>query len=556
MRRLLLFTAAVLMMTFVVSAVAQSKLNIIPYPNEVNLVDGYFKVKGASVTYDASFDDVTIAAIKSFAEKLSYVSGSKISIKNNSAKGFLFRHNAYIAPEAYYIDVDSKSVCVEASSFRGFNHAIQTLKQLLPIEVYGDKPAPKASWVIPAVSIKDAPRFGYRGMHLDVVRHFFDVDIVKKYLDIMEMHKLNKFHWHLTDDQGWRIEIKKYPRLTEVGSIRYGTCIKDDFSTNDGVTYGESMYYTQDQIREIVAYAASKGIDVIPEIDLPGHMMGALAAYPELGCTGGPYNVWTRWGVSPDVLCAGNEKVYEFIEDVLSEVCELFPGEYVHIGGDECPKTTWEKCPKCQAKIAELGLKDTDDEKAEHFLQSYVITHVEKILNDRGRKVIGWDEILEGGVAPNATVMSWRGTTGGLKAASMGHDAIMTPRRFMYFDRYQSRDIQNEPFGIGGYLPVQRVYNYEPYPEGMTDVEKAHILGVQANIWTEYIATEDHLFYMLLPRLAALSEVQWCKEGSKDWDRFYATVARYCEIYKLMGYNVAPHVLQGKGIEVPAPEKK
>ena len=553
MKRLLLFSLAALMMTSVVPAREQPKLDLIPYPNEVNLEEGYFKVKGASVTYDASFDDVTIAAIKSFAEKLSYVSGSKSSVSTKrSSKGFIFRYNAGIAPEAYSVHVEGKATCVEASSFRGFNYAIQTIKQLLPMEIYGDTPAPKASWIIPAVSINDAPRFGYRGMHLDVVRHFFYVDVVKKYLDIMEMHKLNKFHWHLTDDQGWRIEIKKYPRLTEVGSIRYGTCIKDDFSTNDGVTYGEGMYYTQDQIREIVAYAASKGIDVIPEIDLPGHMMGALAAYPELGCTGGPYNVWTRWGVSPDVLCAGNEKVYEFIEDVLSEVCELFPGEYVHIGGDECPKTTWEKCPKCQAKIAELGLKDTDDEKAEHFLQSYVITRVEKFLNDRGRKVIGWDEILEGGVAPNATVMSWRGTTGGQKAASMGHDAIMTPRRFMYFDRYQSRDVSNEPFGIGGYLPVQRVYNYEPYPEGMTDEEKAHILGVQANIWSEYVIGEDHLFYMLLPRIAALSEVQWCKEGSKDWERFYATVARYCDIYKLMGYNVAPHVLQGKGIEVPA----
>jgi hexosaminidase len=307
------------------------------------------------------------------------------------------------------------------------------------------------------------------------------------------------------------------------------------------------MWYTQDQIREIVAYAAAKGIDIIPEIDLPGHMLGALSAYPELGCTGGPYEVWTRWGVSPDVLCAGNEKVYEFLEDVLSEVCDLFPYEYIHIGGDECPKTSWEKCPKCQAKIQELGLVDKDGEKAEHYLQSYVITRIEKFINSKGRKIIGWDEILEGGIAPNATIMSWHGDKPGWKAAAMGHDAIMTPNYCMYFDKYQSTDEPNEPFGIGGYLPVDKVYAYEPCSPEMTEQEKKHILGVQANMWTEYIADADHLYYMLLPRLAALSEVQWCKEGRKDWDRFYAASDRCCQIYKVMGYNYAQHILQARG---------
>ena len=361
----------------------------------------------------------------------------------------------------------------------------------------------------------------------------------------MELHKLNTLHWHLTEDQGWRIEIKKYPLLTEIGSKRKGTCIRKEWDNLDGVPYGG--YYTQDEIREVVAYAASKGITVIPEIDLPGHMLGALAAYPELGCTGGPYEVWTRWGVSPDVLCAGNEKVYEFLEDVLSEVCDLFPSEYIHIGGDECPKASWEKCPKCQAKIKALGLTDKDGESAEHYLQSYVIKRIEKFLNSKGRKIIGWDEILEGGIAPNATIMSWHGDKPGWKAAAMGHDAIMTPNYCMYFDKYQSTDDDKEPFGIGGYLPVEKVYAYEPCFEGMSDDEKSHILGVQANMWTEYIADAGHLYYMLLPRLAALSEVQWCHEGRRDWKRFYDASDVYCRIYDTMGYNYAEHVFHAKG---------
>jgi hexosaminidase len=302
---------------------------------------------------------------------------------------------------------------------------VQTLKQLLPVAVFADEPSPRVKWNIPSVHISDAPRFSYRGMHFDVSRHFFTVEQVKRYLDIMEVHKLNTFHWHLTDDQGWRVEIRKYPELTTIGANRKGTCIRKEWENLDGVPYGG--FYTQDEIREVVAYAASKGIDVIPEIDLPGHMLGALAAYPELGCTGGPYEVWTRWGVSPDVLCAGNEKVYGFLEDVLSEICELFPSEYIHIGGDECPKKSWEKCPKCQAKIRSLGLVDKDGEKAEHFLQSYVITRIEKFLNGKGRKVIGWDEILEGGIAPNATIMSWHGDKPAWKAAAIPSTAAASP---------------------------------------------------------------------------------------------------------------------------------
>ena len=523
--------------------------SIIPYPNDIVVGKGFFNAKGAAVSYDKSLDEATVNVIKAFAHKLSQSSSvsSPLSDGGDAQGGICFIYDQGIPSEAYSLEVKPQKVLVKASGLRGFNYAIQTIKQLLPVEIFGAEAAPNADWTIPCVTVVDAPRFAYRGLHLDEGRHFFGVDEVKRYLDIMEVHKLNKFHWHLTEDQGWRIEIKKYPRLTEVGSIRKGTCIRKDFTSHDGVPYGEGMWYTQDQIREIVAYAASKGIDVIPEIDLPGHMLGALAAYPELGCTGGPYEVWTRWGVSEDVLCAGNDKVYEFLEDVLEEVCDLFPYEYIHIGGDECPKVRWETCPKCQAKIKELGLKDQGGHKAEHFLQAHVIKSMEKFLASKGKKIIGWDEILEGELAPNATVMSWRGETGGIEATSLGHQAIMTPNTYYYLDYYQSTDVENEPFGIGGYLPVEKCYSYEPYAESMTPEQKSLIWGVQGNLWTEYIAEADHLYYMLLPRLAALSEVQWCNADRKDWNRFYDAADSFCAIYDVMGYNYATHILQVKG---------
>ena len=548
MKKIFLFLTVALAAACAQEVKQNSVLNVVPFPNEVQMGEGEFNAKGAAVTYDAALDQATVNVIASFAEKLSAISGAESAVAAGTAEqGFVFVYNPEVAEEAYVLDVKPEVVRVEASALRGFNYAVQTIKQLLPVELFGNVPAPKASWMIPAVYVNDAPRFAYRGLHLDEGRHFFGVEEVKRYLDVMEVHKLNKFHWHLTEDQGWRIEIKKYPLLTEVGAVRKGTCIKKDFSSHDGVPYGEGMWYTQDQIREIVAYAASKGIDVVPEIDLPGHMVAALAAYPELGCTGGPYDVWTRWGISEDVLCAGNEKVYEFLEDVLTEVCELFPYEYIHVGGDECPKVRWESCPKCQAKIKSLGLKDKDGQKAEHYLQSYVISRMEKFLNAKGRKLIGWDEILEGGIAPNATIMSWRGEAGGLEATRQGHDAIMTPNTYFYLDYYQSTDIANEPFGIGGYLPVEKCYSYEPYPADMTDEQKAHIIGVQANMWTEYVATADHLYYMVLPRLAALAEVQWCAADRKDWDRFYAAADSYCGIYESMGYNYAQHLFHVKG---------
>ena len=513
-------------------------ITVIPYPNEVQLNSGTFNAAGAEFYYSAEIEPLAVDLIEAFAAQLSMVTSKESAlVQGVSEEGFVFLLNPEIAEEAYTLDVTGKCVKVEASSLRGFNYAIQTIKQMLPVEVFGKSPVKGVKWTMPCASINDAPRFGYRGLHLDEARHFFGMDEVKRYLDIMEVHKLNTLHWHLTDDQGWRVEIRKYPELTTIGSKRTGTCVKKDFNSTDGIPYGEGMWYTQDQIREVIAYAAAKGITIIPEIDLPGHMLAALTAYPELGCTGGPYEVWTRWGISDDVLCAGNEKVYEFLENVLGEICELFPSEYIHIGGDECPKVRWENCPKCQAKIRQLGYKDKDGHKAEHFLQSYVMARMEKFINSKGKRIIGWDEILEGEVAPNATIMSWRGEKGGLQAARMGHDAIMTPNTYFYIDYYQSMDTKNEPFGIGGYLPVGRCYSYEPYVEGMTDEEKAHILGVQANLWTEYIATPEHLEYMLLPRLAALAEVQWCNADRKDWDRFYDAADEFCKLYETMGYN-------------------
>ena len=522
------------------------EITVVPYPNEVEIQNGAFKAAGADIHYAPEFEQFAKDAIVSFGEQLSSTSGKVSQItEGDSDKGFCFRLNAELPEEAYTLKVGKRSVIVEASSLNGVIYAIQTMKQMLPAEIFGKEKAADADWTMQCCTINDAPRFGYRGTHLDVGRHFFTVDEVKCFLDILEFHKINRFHWHLTEDQGWRVEIKKYPKLTEVGSIRKETLVGhlSRSNTYDGTPYGEGMWYTQDQIREIVDYAARKGITVIPEIDLPGHMQGALAAYPELGCIGGHYDVWCKWGVSEDVLCVGKESTMKFLEDVLAELCELFPGEYFHIGGDECPKVRWEKCPHCQAKIRELGLKDDDKHTAEQFLQSYVTARIEKFLAGKGKKIIGWDEILEGELSPNATVMSWRGVSGGLEAARLGHDAIMTPYDFCYLDYYQNGIHDKEPYlCIGGDLPVEKCYSYEPISEDMSAEEAAHILGVQANLWTEYISTEDHLYYQLLPRLTALSEVQWCNKDRKDWKRFSDSAEEFCAIFDKMGHNYASHI--------------
>lgn len=449
-------------------------------------------------------------------------------------------------PEAYRLVVNGKGVTITAPTAAGVFYGIQTLRKSLP----ADK---EVEVVLPQVVINDAPRFPHRGMMLDVSRHFFSLDSVKRYIDILALHNINRFHWHLTDDQGWRIEIKKYPELTKVGSQRSETVIGHNTGKYDGIPYGG--FFTQDEAREVVAYAKDRYITVIPEIDMPGHMQAALTTYPELGCTGGPYEVWKMWGVSEEVLCAGNDKTREFIEGVLAEIIEIFPSEYIHVGGDECPKIRWEKCPKCQAKIRELGLKSDKKHTAEERLQSYFISNAEKFLNAHGRQIIGWDEILEGGIAPNATVMAWRGVNEGVEAVKQQHDVIMVPTTYLYFDYYQAKDKEQEPMAIGGYVPIEKVYSFDPVPQGLTAEEARHIIGTQANLWTEYIPTFKQVEYMVLPRMAALSEVQWTQPDKKDYKYFLQRMAKMFESYDIQGYNYAKHLFDIEGDFIPNPEE-
>lgn len=447
-------------------------------------------------------------------------------------------------PEAYQLKVDTDGITITASTEAGVFYGIQTLRKSIPVAV-GSKVS------LPAIRISDSPRFDYRGVHFDIGRHFFDVNEAKTFIDMMVLHNMNRLHWHLTEDQGWRLEIKKYPRLTQIGSQRKHTVIGRNSGKYDGKPYGG--FYTQEQAKEIVDYAAERYITVIPEIDLPGHMQAALAAYPELGCTGGPYEVWADWGVSDQVLCAGKDSTLQFINDVLAEVIEIFPSTYIHIGGDECPKSEWEKCANCQARIKALGLKSDDKHSKEERLQSFIINGAEKFLNGHGRKIIGWDEILEGGLAPNATVMSWRGEAGGIEAAKLKHDVIMTPNTYLYFDYYQSKDTENEPLAIGGYVPLERVYNYEPMPAVLTPEERKHIIGVQANHWSEYMPTFSQLQYMALPRWAALSEIQWSNPGKKEYKKFLSRLLRLIRMYDAEGYNYAKHVFDVTAVFNPNP---
>lgn len=445
-----------------------------------------------------------------------------------------------IPREGYRISVSQDGITVTGSSPAGVFYGIQTLRKTLPSLERRD-----GGVVFPAAEIEDSPRFGYRGAHFDVCRHFFTVDEVKSYIDMMALHNMNTLHWHITDDQGWRVEIKRYPELTGKGSVREETLVghlNDRPEKYDGQPYGG--YYTQDQIREVVRYAAERYVNVIPEVDLPGHMQAALCAYPELGCTGGPYKVWTKWGVSEDVLCAGNDDVLAFLDGVFTEIMELFPSEYVHIGGDECPKVRWESCPKCQARAAGLGLEDDASSTKEQKLQSYVMKHVAAFLQSHGKKVIGWDEILEGEAADGAIVMSWRGESGGIEAARLGHDVIMTPNTYLYFDYYQGQDTSKEPLSIGGYIPIRSVYFYNPVPRALDRKEKSRILGVQANLWTEYIASFPHVQYMVLPRWAALAENQWSCPERKDYKAFLDRLENLIAVYDLGGYVYAGHVFE------------
>ena len=513
---------------------------IIPRPAEMNFHKGSFQLNPRT-TIVGDFDDPELVKVMDYLagiiEGSANVSLKKVKDSQRNSISFTCDQEI-IHPEAYRLNVTKKGIHVRFGNPRGAFYAVQTIRQLLPpkIEAHGNMSVKDLK--VPFVSIYDEPGFIYRGMHLDVARHFFPVEFVKRYLDLLAMYKMNTFHWHLTEDQGWRIEIRKYPKLTEVGAWRKETLIghySEQPHQFDGVRYGG--YYTRDEVREIVQYASDRFITVIPEIEMPGHSMAALASYPWLGCfPERNYEVATKWGVFEDVFCP-KEETFEFLENVLLEVMELFPSEYIHIGGDECPKTTWKQCSHCQSLIREKGLKD------ENELQSYFISRMEKFLNQHGRQIIGWDEILEGGLAPNATVMSWRGEEGGIEAAEMGHNAIMTPVSHCYFDYYQSRE-PGEPLAIGGFLPVRKVYDYEPVPEQLESRYHHHILGAQGNVWTEYMKTSSHVEYMVLPRLPALSEVVWTPRELKDFADFLERMKHHRTRYDIMNMNYAKHIFE------------
>ncbi len=531
-----------------ISMLLASTINIIPAPLSVREDDGTFKLKGVAINCDAQMGEKAYAAVTEFSSTLTLCAGQIYpvgkpnrlaeTVREGNAKGIVFYVDPTLTDEAYTINVSKKCALIAASSDNGFLYAIQSLKQMLPVEIYGGKAAEDKKWELPCCEIKDKPRFGYRGLELDCCRHFFSVDEVKKVLDMMATLKLNRFHWHLTEDQGWRAEIKSYPRLTEVGAYRSGTMVGYYDGPSDNIRYGG--YYTQEQMKEVVAYASKLGIEVIPEVDLPGHMVAALASYPELGCFGGPYEVWYKWGVSPEVLCPGKEVTFQFLEGVLGELCEIFPYEYFHIGGDECPKTNWEKCPDCQARIHELGLKDDEHASAEQRLQNYVTSRVQKFLESKGKKIIGWDEILEGDLEKGATIMSWRGTTGGIKASNRGFDVIMTPTTYCYFDYCQSplKQESDEPVcAFWGDLTFKKVYSFNP-TEGLSKEAASHILGAQCNVWTEYIPSNEQLEYMLMPRLFSLSEVQWSEPLNKNYEKFCERVQNWgFRMLDLRGFN-------------------
>jgi hexosaminidase len=434
-------------------------------------------------------------------------------------------------PEGYRLSISSKRIIIKAGSGAGLFYAVQTIRQLLPPEVEKDSIISKIPLKVPACEITDEPRFGYRGMHLDVGRHVFPVEYIKRYIDMIALHKMNTFHWHLTEDQGWRIEIKKYPKLTEVGAFRKETVVGHAGKKPllfDGIPYGG--FYTQTDVKEIISYAKSKFITIIPEIEMPGHSLAALASYPELSCTGGPFEVGKTWGIFKDVYCAGKEETFKFLEDVLTEICDLFPGQYIHIGGDECPKDRWEKCPLCQKRIKMEGLKDTKE------LQSYFIKRIEKFIISKNKRLIGWDEILEGGLAPEATVMSWRGVAGGIEAAKQGHDVIMSPNKYVYLDYYQCEP-DGQPLAIGGYLPLENVYSFDPQFSELNQEQQKHILGLQGNVWTEYMSTPQYMEYMAYPRMFAIGETGWTPALKKDFEDFLARFAIQKQRYDKIGIN-------------------
>ena len=530
---------------------------VVPLPREILLSEGRgFMIDGnCSIAFPDNMIDMQRNAgfLKDYVEKATGISMAlKPYIANKTKKAARIKgdgHTLWLTinaeitnDEGYRLTVNDRLVRIEGRTAQGVFYGIQTLRKSLPIILEterNDNSGVTNQVELPAVVINDQPRFAYRGMHLDVSRHFFGIDVVKEYLDIMALHNMNTFHWHITDDQGWRIEIKKYPKLAQLGSQRKHTVIGRNMGVYDDTPYGG--YFTQDEAREVVQYAKDRYITVIPEVDMPGHMLGALKAYPELGCTGGPYETEGRWGVFEDILCAGNEQTYQFINDVLDELMDIFPSQIFHIGGDEAPRERWEKCPKCQQRIRELGLKGDGKYAAEAKLQGYFTNRVENYLISKGRRIIGWDEILEGDVNVSAMIMSWRGVKGGLEAAEKGHDVVMAPTSHGYFDYYQTNpEDWNNPTLFKAYLPMERVYSLDPSPDSLSVVAKKHIIGAQANIWTEYIAYKNLLEYQMLPRAAAMSEVQWVMPKQKNYGEFLERERQMLNIYQLYNYTYCP----------------
>lgn len=515
------------------SLFSQNEYHIIPAPKQLNPLEGKFVFKrGMIIAVDHDVFLPVAELLSSYSKK---ASGLELPVrKGKSGRGITFKLNDKLASEAYRLSVASSGIEVQAKTGAGAFYALQTLLQLMPSYVYGDGQV-KKELSVPRCVVEDEPRFSYRGLMLDVGRHMFTVEEIKKYLDLMAIYKLNTFHWHLTEDQGWRIEIKKYPLLTKISSVRKESMLGhyNDLKY-DGKPYGG--FYTQDQIREVVAYAASKYITVIPEIEMPGHSQAVLAAYPQFGANPDKiYQVQTRWGVSEDVLFP-REETFKFLEDVLTEVMDLFPGQYIHIGGDECPKTQWKESRFCQDLIKKLGLKD------EHELQSYFIRRIDKFITSKGRKLLGWDEILEGGLSPNATVMSWRGVSGGIEAAKQQHDVVMSPNADFYLDYYQD-DPKKEPLAIGGYLTLEKCYSFNPDFAELTEKEAKHIIGVQANLWTEYVNNFPYAEYMTFPRALALSEVAWTSKKEKNYPEFKTRVKAHLPVLDQLKVNYAKSFL-------------
>lgn len=524
------------------SSGAENQYQIIPKPAKLFPKKGRFRINADTRILVESQDASLWKAADYLSEFIQKGSDLRlpVSAAGKSKNAIIFRPDPEIAnEEGYRLKVSKSEIVISASTGAGAFYGVQTLLQLMPPAVFS--PVNRArQFTVNCVEIIDEPRFAYRGMHLDVARHIFPVSFIKKYIDLLAMHKQNRFHWHLTDDQGWRIEIMQYPKLQQVAAYRDETVIghaSEKPPRFDGKRYGG--YYTQEEVKDIVKYAADRFITIIPEIEMPGHSSAVLAAYPELGCSKGPFRVQTTWGVFKDVLCP-KEETFEFLENVLIEVMDLFPSEYIHIGGDECPKAAWKNSEFCRRLMLREELED------ENELQSYFISRIEQFLNENGRKIIGWDEILEGGIAPNATIMSWRGTEGGIAAARQGHNAIMTPTSHCYLDYYQSTS-EEEPLAIGGYLPLEKVYAFDPVPEELEVYETGHILGVQGNLWTEYIATPEHAEYMAFPRAIALAEVGWTPQNERRFQDFAQRLVYHFNRLNTLKVNYANHILDVEG---------